>query len=288
MAKRPMQLAILGDLHFPDYTNSDLEACRDRVFQEWFRQIADLNPDLVIAVGDTTNWGMLTELTTLQTIVSRSCLPFLAIVGNHDCYTLSKAELAPFFLGKYSPVVQDELYCCVDREDFRFIFLDTAKPREAKDYGGWLTETQGKWLEEQIADYNQRPDLKQLLVFGHHPLKDTTTRTEEFKLNIENSDFVLSILETLQRSTGYYFCGHNHQHSLIDRDGWCYVQSAAPWDCLSFRWVTIASDSVSIETRHFQWKDEQCKEDWQRAYQSVPHFTAKTWEFANNLTLSLK
>ena len=111
-----MQLAILGDLHFSDYTTSDLEACRDRVFEEWFRQIADLNPDLVIAVGDTTNWGMPTELNALQTIVSRSGLPFLAIVGNHDCYTLSKAELSCFFLGEYSSVEKDELYCCVDRE----------------------------------------------------------------------------------------------------------------------------------------------------------------------------
>lgn len=280
--KTVMKLAILGDLHFSDYTRSELEACRDRVFHEWFRQIGDLNPDLVIAVGDTTNWGMPTELTALQGIIAQSHLPFLAITGNHDCYTLAKADLAPFFLGDYEPVVTDEIYCRVDRQNVRLLFLDTAKPREAKDYGGYLTESQGLWLQEQIADYNQRPDLQQLLVFGHHPLKETTSRTEELKLHIENTDFILPILQTLKRPTGYYFCGHNHQHSIVDRQGWCYVQTASPWDCLSFRWVTIALDNVSIETGHFQWKDDRHKQDWQTAYQSIPHFSAKSWEFANN------
>ncbi|MEY2979523.1 MAG: metallophosphoesterase family protein [Prochlorotrichaceae cyanobacterium] len=290
MEPERFKLAILGDLHFPNYTSSNLEVCRDRVFRDWFRQIAELNPDLVIAVGDTTNWGMIEELTRLRTIVSESNLPFIAIAGNHDCYSLPKAELAPFFLGDYTSVASDQLYCSFDRANIRFILLDTAKPKEARDYGGWLPAEQGEWLREQIRDYNQQPNLKQLLVFGHHPLKETTTRTEEHKLHIENTDFILPILETLERPTGYYFCGHNHQHSIVQKNQWCYVQSAAPWDCLSFRWVTIASEPrlektptpVEIEVRYFQWQDDHSKKDWQIAYQSIPHFTAKTWEFANN------
>jgi 3',5'-cyclic AMP phosphodiesterase CpdA len=280
-----IKIAVLGDLHYSHYATPELQDCCDRVFREWFRQIVALAPDFVIAVGDITQWGKPQEFTGLWGIIHEFRVPFIAVPGNHDCYTLEKPELAPFFLGKHHSVDPHELYCVFDEQEVRFILLDTAKPKLAQDYGGWLTESQGHWLEKQIDDFNQNSRLKKLLIFAHHPLKNTTSRTEELKLHIENSDFVVPILHTLKRTPGYYFCGHNHQHSLLTTEQWWYIQSAAPWDCLSFRWVTFSEDlPLTIETRHFDWHNESLKQDWQAASGAIPYFTAKSWEFANNLS----
>lgn len=283
-----MRFAVLGDLHYSDYSTPELEACRDRVFRAWFTQMATLKPDFVFAVGDITQWGKLTELAGLKAIVEETKIPFIAITGNHDCYTLNKPELAPFFLGGYSSASTEELYTQFDRGCTRFILLDTAKTKEAEDYGGWLTDAQGQWLREQIANYNEQSDFKQLMIFGHHPLAHTTSRSQELKMNMENSEIVFPIFQTLKRSAGYYFCGHNHQHSLVQQAPWCYVQTAAPWDCLSFRWVTIAGDSrahsnqITIETIHFDWSQESLQQDWELAHHSIRHFTSKPWEYANH------
>ena len=66
-----MRFVVLGDLHYSDYLNVDHAMARDRIFAQLFAQIRALKPDLVFAVGDTTNVGAMTEIVGLETIAEQ-------------------------------------------------------------------------------------------------------------------------------------------------------------------------------------------------------------------------
>ena len=164
--------------------------------------------------------------------------------------THNQAELAPYFLGPYQPLAQTDLYTAFTAGPVRFVLLDTARSMTGSHID-FVATAQQLWLAEQVALVNADPTLQYLIVLGHHPIANTTRRSEEPGLNIANSAAVASIFAALDATeAGLYLCGHTHRHSIVGPDaaGWYFVQTGAPLLCESYRVITIESNRIQITT----------------------------------------
>ncbi len=248
-----MRFAVLGDLHYSEYREPLHAAARDNFFTAFFGQVAALEADLVFAIGDTTQRGLMSELEGEEAIAAEVGLKIIRTTGNHDTDSIDKPEIARFFLGQRPTASPSntELYTSLDSGPVRFILLDTARPRVSSiDWSGFVSDEQLSWLNAQIDDFNSRPNLRQLFVMGHHPIYNTTAISTRDMLYITNSDEVKQAFAKLKKCPGFYICGHNHINSLFgpDENNWYYVQAGAPLDCEGFRLFTASESGVKIQT----------------------------------------
>jgi hypothetical protein len=241
-----MRLIVLGDLHLTDFDDPNLAAARYIFFEGLFRQVAGHQADMVIAVGDTTTNGFISELTRQNELAAQVGLDLLRIPGNHDAYNVPKSDLAPFFLGEYPPASQTDLYTTFDAGPVRFLLLDTTRSLDT-NWSGFVTDEQLAWLEEQLAAYNQSgPPF--LVALGHHPVMGTTHLSDLRWYNILNSPAVQEKFAALTRPPAFYVCGHNHSNSVAgpDDQGWYYVQLGAPLLCYSYGLFTFDDDGKEV------------------------------------------
>jgi 3',5'-cyclic AMP phosphodiesterase CpdA len=266
-----MRFVVLGDLHYSDYKIPEQAAARDRLFTHFFQQVLELHPDFVFAVGDTTHLGTLSEMRGLQALIEATELPLIRVTGNHDCCSVDKAQLAPFFLGGRASQSDRDLYTSFDAEGVRFVLLDTARSKDDPVPGGFVAPAQLAWLEQQIVTFNQAAHLHHLVLFGHYPLLNTTRRSQREVMSIVNSEAVAQVFATLQHKSGCYFCGHNHTHSIYQAaNSWLHVQTADPLDCRSFRLVTLDDMGLEIKTIDFDLSLPYLQHDFEIARQTIP------------------
>ena len=259
-----MRWIVLSDSHFAQVSKPKVAAARDRVFGAVLRQVSAENADGVFITGDTTHRGRRAELTRLHELADVAGVTLTAVVGNHDADTHTKAELAPFFLGGRPSAAPDALYRAFSEGGVRWLLLDTAREMmSAVDYSGYVSPDQQAWLADEIRRANADPAVRYVCVLGHHPIANTTRRSDEPGLNIADSDPVRAILGTLRGKTGLYLCGHTHCHSIhIGTDGWHYAQTGALLLVQSYREMTVDARGLRIETVDVDMSDPALREDW--------------------------
>ncbi len=271
-----MRFVVLGDLHFSSYPDLAREAARDRVFGTFFRQVAALKADLVFAVGDTTHTGTFEEFESQNNLAAKFGLPLIRLTGNHDSDFLEKAEMAPFYLGELSPVSGDELYTRFDSGPARLLLLDTSRVKMTNEnWSGLVSPAQLNWLKNEISLFNHATSPEFIILLGHHPIANTTARSEENWLNIDNSLEVREILQGLKRTPGLYICGHNHINSIFgpDPNNWYFLQAGAPMICESFRLVEVSPREIKIETIDFDLAGPGIREDLEFIRTNMEHFS---------------
>jgi 3',5'-cyclic AMP phosphodiesterase CpdA len=267
-----MRFAVLGDLHFTEYSTPEFSQARDYTFTSFFTQLRWRQPDLVFAIGDTINRGTIAELVEQERVVHRSGVKLIRLLGNHDNDLLEKSELKPWFLGSFNSAGEDGLYTAFDYEHCRFVIMDTARVKMSHiDYGGIVLEPQLKWLEAQVEDFNSAVNLQYLIVLGHHPFANTTHRSEKPMLFISNGDEVLKIFGKLRRGQGLYFCGHNHSHSIYGpvAGNWFIVQAGAPFECEGYRLVTVDKDGLELETVDFDMNEPELRNSFELTRRNI-------------------
>jgi Icc protein len=258
-----MRFIILGDLHYAASADPVVAASRDHFFEGLFRQVAAQRADLVFAIGDTTQRGTVEELSAQTALLQRAGLDLIRLTGNHDSDSLAKAELASFFLGGRDSASPDELYTSFDAGPVRFVLLDTARSRST-NWSGFVSDEQLAWLDNQIARYNQADAPRHIVVMGHHPIMNTTRRSDERWFNIENSPAVEAVLTRLTRGAGIYACGHNHINSLAgpDAQGWYYIQVGAPLVCRSYGLFMVDEAGIRFEKVDIDLTDPRFRADY--------------------------
>ncbi len=121
------------------------------------------------------------------------------------------------------------------------VFLDTAKEMDVNDWGGWVDDEQLQWFEEMVKASGTKP----LLVFGHHPVYQTTARSERDKGSIHPDIEMWRVLRQ-KKGTGIYFNGHTHVDSIVEQNNWTFIQLSACLDQHGFRIVEIADKEIRI------------------------------------------
>ncbi|TDF97963.1 metallophosphoesterase family protein [Paenibacillus piri] len=236
-----MKLVIMGDLHYPGLPDGDeeLKQARDTFFQEIIDTFMQAEGDYHISMGDLTNEGRPEELRAVYHAIKASTTHrnFIHILGNHDTISLAKTDITAITSGQRTHSIQTE--------QALLVFLDTTKEMNVEDFGGTVDTEQLEWLEKLIDASGNQP----MLVFGHHPLPWTTRLSDKPMHRIDPECDLWSVLSKKQ-GEGYYFCGHNHVNSIVKKDRWHFIQTAAFLDILAFRMVELKDEKLKVSMLH--------------------------------------
>ncbi|WP_308638279.1 metallophosphoesterase family protein [Paenibacillus silvisoli] len=230
-----MKLVLMGDLHYHeiDEANPGWQEARAVFYQTMLGRFMDEEGNFHISLGDLTNFGTAVELQEVYEYLRRDDRTFIHVLGNHDVYAQTKQEVLEITGG--------QRYHAMMTNQAMLIFLDTAREMDLTDWGGWVDEEQLEWLEQMVKASGTKP----LLVFGHHPVYNTTKRSEKDKGSIHPSIDMWRILSQ-KEGTGIYFNGHTHVDSIAEQNNWVFVQVSACLDQPAFRIIDIGEDSVRI------------------------------------------
>ena len=153
--------------------------------------------DLVIVLGDLTNYGLRDEYETVVDIYSQLRVPWLTVVGNHDI--LGKGEYL------YARVFGDQNHV-VDYNDIRLVFFNS-NGRHAEDAAPNFI-----WLRENTA-VDER-NFTQAVVFSHiPPTSRSIARTDAQRDEVQEL-----FTKTLLSSGKVNLTLHGHLHVFEEQD----------------------------------------------------------------------
>ncbi|MBD2869386.1 metallophosphoesterase family protein [Paenibacillus arenilitoris] len=233
-----MRLILMGDLHYHDIdeTIEGLREARAAFYETYLGCFLEMDADYHISLGDLTNFGTSSELQEVYAILGRKERSFIHVLGNHDLYGQTKKEVLA--------LTGQKDYHAIDNGEAILVFLNTAKEMDFEDWGGWIDGEQLRWFEETVQASGSKP----MLVFAHHPVFETTARSEKDKGSIHRDIDMWSILGQKQ-GQGLFFNGHTHVDSIVRQHNWTFVQLSAGLDQHGFRIVDIAGDEIRIAAR---------------------------------------
>lgn len=231
-----MRIAFIGDLHYPSMygQRKDVKEARDKFYARFLDSFFETEADYYVSIGDLTNFGMEDELREVYQIIRKYNKNFIHTLGNHDLYGIPREEVL-----KISNCEQN---FSVDTETAHLIFLETARDHNYEDHSGHLSEDQLAWLEEEIIQSEE----KLVLIFAHHPVYNTTVRSNFPYLSIVPEVAIQEILRK-KKGNGIYVNGHNHIDSVETIANWTYVQVGSVLDDQSIRILEINRDEITIE-----------------------------------------
>ncbi len=231
-----MRINLLGDFHYSRMENGTEEMlqARDKAFQAMLSSFLEMEGQFHISLGDLTHEGYPEEFQYVFDQVDASGRNFIHVLGNHDTYSIPKADI----LG----ITRQQRYSAVDTDEVLLIFLDSTKEMDHDDWGGEMDAEQLEWLQAQLERSGEKP----VFVFAHHPIYETTTRSTMDKLSIHPQFDMKSILSQ-KKGLGFYFCGHNHANSIFQENGWHYIQTAACLDIPAIRIVELKDGQVRTQ-----------------------------------------
>jgi 3',5'-cyclic-AMP phosphodiesterase len=255
-----MKLVLMGDLHYHqiDETVPGWLEARTHFYETFLGRFLDFDADSHISLGDLTNYGASSELQEVFEIIRKKERTFYHVLGNHDLYAQTRREVLQ--------ITGQARYHSITTERAVLAFIDTAKEMDYEDWGGWIEEEQLQWLEDVVKESGTKP----LLVFAHHPVYNTTTKSNQDKASIHPSIDMWKILSQ-KEGVGIYFNGHTHIDSIVTQDNWTFVQLSACLDQHGVRIVEIEQEKICVSAVDIT--DAVLVENVETLYKNMDHFT---------------
>lgn len=274
-----LKIAVISDLHYP--SASDLDEItvknRDEFYSTFIKDFLSQEADFYVSIGDLTNFGSKDELDGIYSYIRQYQRSFIHVLGNHDLYCQTREEVMNQvgMNGNHS----------IETEEAYLLFLETAREMDFNNWGGWISEEQQNWLEEEI----KKSGDKLMLIFAHHPVFDTTTRSNMPMLSVEPSIDIWSILSK-KKGKGIYINGHNHVDSIVSNEHWTFIQFAAVMDDQSVRMLDISNIHCNVTAVNVG--TEQSRQQANIIGNAIDHFQLLPdgvgTTLARNVSISLK
>lgn len=257
---KTMKIAVIGDLHYPALAEeyAFIKEDRKKFYVNFMERFFSIPADLYVSIGDLTNYGLKEELEEIYAIIDQHQKPFVQVLGNHDLYGQTRHEVLT--------ITQQKRYRDISTDQAVLAFLDTAKEQDYRDCGGALDPAQLYWLKGVVEQSGNRP----LIVFGHHPVYDTTIQSDQEARSIHPGIPVWEVLNKKQ-GAGLYINGHNHCNSIAVREQWNFMQLAAVLDEQTARIIDLSDTEISIETIDLY--DPELQKSAQVIGHAIPHFS---------------
>ena len=240
-----MKITVMGDLHYVqdrNYLDGSLISekftkARNHFFNDYIKNYFSIEADYYVSIGDLTNFGTTEELTEVYEKINSYDKRFIHTIGNHDLYSMPREKVCQ--------LINQKVNYSIDLDQVKLIFWETAREMDTEVYSGIVTDDQLTWLQKEIEESGD----KTVILFGHHPIHDTTFRSNYKNLSIDPEMNVYSVLKNKKGGKGIYVCGHNHYDSIVEKDNWTFVQIAAVLDVPGVRIFEIEEDKVMISDR---------------------------------------
>lgn len=168
------RVAVLGDLHVGSKGGDGLVATA-------IADIAELQPDLVVQLGDITDHGEEDEFRAAAEMLAKLDAPVLTAMGNHDVAALSESRLSgsEYYKAYFGRDPDGKM---IELNGFRFAALDSVdhalSPYPAFDLvsgtflegpGGAIVRGALSVLQHEILADIAAPGTSPAFVFLHHP-----------------------------------------------------------------------------------------------------------------------
>ncbi|AQQ55179.1 hypothetical protein B0X71_16620 [Planococcus lenghuensis] len=254
-----MKIAVTGDLHYPELHEAIEFIRKDHreFFETFIGRFFSIPANLYVSIGDLTNIGSAEELNDVYALLRKYDKRFMHVLGNHDMYSLTRNEVLAI-------TEQDRSYV-ISTEQAVLAFIDTAREKDFKDWGGTLDVQQLSWLETVIEQSGERP----LILFAHHPPNGTTARSEKDKRCIHPDIPIWDVLSK-KKGIGLYVNGHNHCNSIVQKGQWTFLQLAAVLDEQAVRTIEVTDSEIIID--FVDVSDPLLKAKAQIIGNSIPYF----------------
>ena len=231
-----MKIRFIPDLHYCD--SNDLKS-GDRIFQSQyvhriFDGLFDTKADIYLSIGDLVTTGTIEEAEQIYTMIDSYGKPFTHIFGNHELRFTRRTEWPQ----RYN-ICNKSMEC----DGVKIIFLDTPKEFSTGAPIGHIPQETKEWLEKEIISSGTKP----LVIFAHHGVYDTTSRTDRVNGSIDPEDNIQAILAK-KIGPAFYIHGHNHGDSIVHQNNWTYIQAGAELDRATVREVIVDQTSLTYTT----------------------------------------
>lgn len=288
-----MRIAHLSDFHFTHLTFNPfrlfskrclgnlnwLLSRKDEFFEEQLQPLPELfkklQVDLILLGGDFATTALKEEFEKAEQFIAKMHAPWIAIPGNHDCYTKSSFRQKRFYRYFSNPKkkIQDpvDFFTLQDHrlevhrlfKGWRLIALDTAIPTNFYSSEGFFSER----LEELLLEALQLiPEEESIVLFNHYPFFQNDVQQH----NLRRGENLQKILENVPRIR-LYLHGHTHRHTIADLQesrlpilldsGSCAQGKKGSWNLIdleekgcaisTYRWN---SSWAKIRTEEFLWR----------------------------------
>ncbi|MCP3099945.1 metallophosphoesterase [Myxococcus sp. K15C18031901] len=212
--ERPFRFAVMGDIQL--FLDDSADAVKD---------LAHRDIDLVVQLGDLTEYGTAQEYEWVARMLARIPVPTFAVIGNHDL--MGKGGL--LYLRTFGPTFQS-----FDYQGSRFVLFDS----NSLEYGFSGRVPDLVRLREALVP---EPGLRHIFTFSHVPPG--------------HSDFdpdLTEPLEELQAEAGVSlsFHAHTHRYSSEVRRGVRYFVADA-LESRNYLLVTVSGGSVDVERVYY-------------------------------------
>lgn len=161
-----MKIRFISDLHYTDPTlfSTAKAKAHDFYIKYVLDQLFSKSADLYISLGDLINNGTKLEIKNTYAWIAehpKAATKFHHLSGNHDLLLYDRSEWpGTYFKGNYFQSF----------EGFHILYLETSRIKNVSNYGGFIAPETVFQLTEIIEQTGEEP----LLVFAHHPLKNTS------------------------------------------------------------------------------------------------------------------
>lgn len=205
--------------------------------QRWYDETADAvdainrrdDIDFVLHAGDLSDFGAKLEFVKQRDILNRLKVPYVCILGNHDCVATGEMVFNKIF---------GENNFAFTAGNVRFICLNT----NALEFDYSEAVPDFSFIAEEIRNF---PETAEKTVVAMHAGPDS----EQF-----NNNVAIMFQVYIRQFPGLQFCvyGHGHNVSVDDffEDGILYYQCACAKK-RSYLLFRITKDSYTYEVVHF-------------------------------------
>jgi Icc protein len=184
-------------------------------FRTALTNAARLDVDAVVATGDLTKDGTSAEFERVNTLLTDSDVPFVAVPGNHDVpKAFDEHDTPPIerFVDAYSP---SALHTVVQVGGVDLVMLDSATGSDeslANTHEGAISVAQLERLNTMLAD------LETPVVVMHHPVGSVASGVDALSpsshYRLRNADAVADVLTA--HDVPLVVSGHVHWPAVVD------------------------------------------------------------------------
>ena len=161
-------------------------------FKQAVKEIKKLEPDVIVASGDFTENGLLTEYRwAARELKELDDYPIITIPGNHDYRSTGYLIYKELFGEKQTTTVGNAI----------FFAVSTARPDRDE---GEVGHRQNVWLEESLKKHR---DKTRIVVMHHHVVQVPDTGTDRITI-VDAGDVLKSLLSA---GADIVLCGHRHR-----------------------------------------------------------------------------